>query len=499
MRRILDDRDKTELQEDLSKYKEFMEDEQEQLKKEIDAEDARLQSEIDSNVTQLENSISNVNTALSNKINTAQSTLQTNINTVQTTLTNSLNTYKSEMVTKHQSMMEDVDKADQQLQANIDSAEQTLTSNLDTYKSEMAAKHQDMIDDVTEADEQLQANIDAAEQTWESNLNAYKAEMAAKHEEMQGSMENTDEQLQTNLDNIKAELDATDVELQANIDTNLTSALTAVNDAKNELLNTLATTTVITIPAGRMKGDINGDGIITPCLFDDQPDMQTDSGIIRGYVSQIDGYADLIDANIADIDEDGEVNMLDSIIIQRIAANWDDYEYGKYAIDITGVWTVNPNYATEEGQYYKDIAIEGMTTMHSASVFIQGETTQTKFVKAECIEGAIRIYVTRCPIHKYSAIVTYGPGNGTAAIAIERIPALKNPAQLVFTGTVSATYDGSEPITITINDASKIYMQIADGYLQYSNDNATWVNLFALADITTGALSVDENGILVLA
>lgn len=69
--------------------------------------------------------------------------------------------------------------------------------------------------------------------------------------------------------------------------------------------------------------------------------------------------------------------------------------------------------------------------------------------------------------------------------------ALPNPNALTFTGAVTGTYDGSEPVTINIpfqtGDGetvyTSVYMRVSDGYIQYSVDNATWSNVIAVDEL----------------
>lgn len=170
----------------------------------------------------------------------------------------------------------------------------------------------------------------------------------------------------------------------------------------NENVNNLK---VITIPRGRMRGDINGDGSFEGEAF-------TSAIMNCEYYNQatIKGNEDM---EACDLDANGSINVNDA----NALAN-GGFKPGKYA-EITGNWTNNPNYATEEGQFYTDIPITGMTANHSALITVKGSFENGFFTKAECIEGAIRIYAKLCPISACQAIVTWGDGNGTAVIITE--------------------------------------------------------------------------------
>ena len=164
--------------------------------------------------------------------------------------------------------------------------------------------------------------------------------------------------------------------------------------------------TPIIIPAGRMRGDIDGDGKFT----------QNDADALFKHVNKQEILTDSTQLLCCDVNGNGAVNSTDanacnSLVIGKTKA-------GKYT-EVTGNWTNNPNYATEESQFYTDIAITGMTTNSSASVIVKGTYESGFFPKAECVEGAIRIYAKLCPISALTAVVSWGTGDGTAVITTE--------------------------------------------------------------------------------
>ena len=170
----------------------------------------------------------------------------------------------------------------------------------------------------------------------------------------------------------------------------------------NENVNNIK---IITIPRGRMRGDINGDG-----SFEGEAFTLTIMNCEYYNQATIEGNEDM---EACDLNADGSINVNDA---QALANS--GFKPGKYA-EITGNWTNNPNYATEDAQFYTDIPITGMTANHSALITVKGSFENGFFTKAECIEGAIRIYAKLCPISTCQAIVTWGDGNGTAVIITE--------------------------------------------------------------------------------
>ena len=83
--------------------------------------------------------------------------------------------------------------------------------------------------------------------------------------------------------------------------------------------------------------------------------------------------------------------------------------------------------------------------------------------------------------------------------AIDNIPsALKNPYQIIFTGAVSGSYDGSAEVTIDIPVTSNsLSMRVSDGYLQYLNtDDSTWINLIKTSELVS--MNMDKDGVVYL-
>ena len=183
-----------------------------------------------------------------------------------------------------------------------------------------------------------------------------------------------------------------------------------------------ANITPIIIPAGRMRGDIDGDGKINANDIKRYSNGPTSVETIPAYADQ--NLSDLfpngnipLDFLAADVNNDGVINAKDLARIKQLNAGTK--LVGQLSSDSLGNWTNNPNYATEEGQFYTDISITGMTASHSASVIVKGTYESGFFTKAECISGAIRIYAKLCPISALTAVVSWGTGDGTAVITTE--------------------------------------------------------------------------------
>ena len=180
----------------------------------------------------------------------------------------------------------------------------------------------------------------------------------------------------------------------------------ATKNYVNEAVDGLSNHVLVTITSGRMRGDVDGDGKFT----------QNDIDTLTKHINGEEVLTDSTQLLSCDVNSDGEVNGADTNACYRLVAG--TIKAGQYT-EITGNWTNNPNYATEDGQFYTDIPITGMTANHSASVIVKGAYESGFFTKAECISGAIRIYAKLCPIEALSAIVSWGTGDGTAIITAE--------------------------------------------------------------------------------
>lgn len=180
----------------------------------------------------------------------------------------------------------------------------------------------------------------------------------------------------------------------------------ATKNYVNEAVDGLSNHILVTITSGRMRGDVDGDGKFT----------QNDIDTLTKHINGEEILTDSTQLLSCDVNSDGEVNDTDTNACYRLVAG--TIKAGQYT-EVTGNWTNNPNYATEDGQFYTDIPITGMTANHSASVIVKGAYESGFFTKAECISGAIRIYAKLCPIEALSAIVSWGTGDGTAIITAE--------------------------------------------------------------------------------
>ena len=277
----------------------------------------------------------------------------------------------------------------------------------------------------------------------------------------------------------------------------------ATKNYVNEAVDGLSNHILVTITSGRMRGDIDGDGKFT----------QNDIDTLTKHVNGEEILTDSTQLLSCDVNSDGKVNGTDTNACYRLVAG--TIKAGQYT-EVTGNWTSNPNYATEDGQFYTDISIDGMSTASSASVLVQGEYELGFFVKAECIEGALRIYAKRCPIKSTNAIVSWGTGDGTATITAENYV----PEGEVFIATYDVTTSaelkkarddgkvifvksGSLCLPFTVSLGSRFVFtgfqnSVKGVFISCLNDTWSSENIYALpavtADDTGKSLMVNSSG-----
>ena len=147
-----------------------------------------------------------------------------------------------------------------------------------------------------------------------------------------------------------------------------------------------------TLPAGRMRGDIDGDGRI------DDTDRTALSRFDAGY----DDYAWVGDEEASDVNGDGEINGKDIMMLGRIIsddANSAAYTPGTAGPEVTGNWINNPNAATDTAQFYTDIPASQFTSSDKVRIKVD-DGAFDKIERVECLDGMVRVYVTLCPINE---------------------------------------------------------------------------------------------------
>lgn len=160
----------------------------------------------------------------------------------------------------------------------------------------------------------------------------------------------------------------------------------------------------VTIPKGRMRGDVDGDGYIT----------LTDQFMVLRHFNNKEQITDEIALWCADINADSKINATDNTQILRYYRGLTNALTTNMA-DYYGVWTFE-KLTNARGRFYTDIACESVTAQTSAVITVGGSAGQAKFISAECGDGTIRVYAEQCPIADITATVECFEGDGSATI-----------------------------------------------------------------------------------
>lgn len=149
----------------------------------------------------------------------------------------------------------------------------------------------------------------------------------------------------------------------------------------------------ITIPKGRMRGDVDGDGIIT----------KNDAEMIGRYAVGTE-TPDTVQRWCADTDGDGSVSMSDASLIARIA---EGLEPNYFFTDYYNKWT----YSSADKLWLIDVTVPGMTDYASTVVVVSGQWPQGTFVRAYANrESRLRIFSRHPPVTDAKAVVVFVSG-----------------------------------------------------------------------------------------
>lgn len=156
----------------------------------------------------------------------------------------------------------------------------------------------------------------------------------------------------------------------------------------------------IILPAGRAKGDVNGDGVI---------DHNDAAFVMQNVVGSKELFG--VDLWAADMDGDGEVREIDAtLILDYIAEDFSNISDILY--DYYGNWT----WDNVKHRYYYDVVIENITSSYSATLLMDKIMDQSIVIEAECMNGFIRVYVTCVPVVDINCSIVYSSVGGKTIV-----------------------------------------------------------------------------------
>ena len=216
--------------------------------------------------------------------------------------------------------------------------------------------------------------------------------------------------------------------------------------------------TTCTLPRGRMKGDVDGDGQISVA----------DSDLLQAYISRL-VTLDEVQLWCGDTTNDGKYRTGDCTQIKRLCGGLSNNLTGDPTFaDYYGTWTY-VKVDDLNGYFYTDIAVESITAQTDVMAVVRGEFTDGNYTEIIPQDGGLRVCAKRIPIAEVSMIVNYWEGNGTGVILQERsVPSsLAQPSVSLLSSSVSGTVfditvdDTGVPATTNVKDGSVVNLQKA--------------------------------------
>ena len=155
------------------------------------------------------------------------------------------------------------------------------------------------------------------------------------------------------------------------------------------------------LPAGRLYGDVNGDGVVD---IDDVIILDkhlTNGGTLTG-----------VSLLAADMDRDGEATDRDLTMLEdycvELLENYAD-------MDCTNNW----QWDSAKQCFYHNLAINGITSQGSAIIIM--DTSMSGF-SAECGSNLIRIYSERVPVVNIDCSIIYSSTGSATTILYNGVP-----------------------------------------------------------------------------
>lgn len=183
------------------------------------------------------------------------------------------------------------------------------------------------------------------------------------------------------------------------------------DEEARSVANNKPSVTAITIPKGRMRGDIDGDGKITNADYD----------LLYAHTTRANIITDELQLWCADVaGGNGTVNGMDtSSLYAYINGSGGSLTSTPTLADYYGNWTYS-KIDDKTGEFYVDFAMDNMTANSNSVIYISGEHASGNF-RAECMDGMLRLYAKLCPIADTKAIVQYSDGDGAVLVVKEDV------------------------------------------------------------------------------
>lgn len=174
----------------------------------------------------------------------------------------------------------------------------------------------------------------------------------------------------------------------------------------------------ITVPAGRLSGDVDGDGVFT---------ANDAIKILEYYIGLSDTELSEYEKLIYDTDGNGSILPGDATQVSQMASG--NFKYGAISRDVNQKYSIYEGYAEEAVQYYIDVAVPGLNAQSDVVVYDESQSGIIIDAKYQS-DGIIRLFFVLPPVEDtdYKASIS----NGSGVISIVR----QNNSVSIYSGTV---------------------------------------------------------------
>lgn len=185
-----------------------------------------------------------------------------------------------------------------------------------------------------------------------------------------------------------------------------TNGLTVAIDCERQIITQhMQNSATITIPRGRVRGDVNGDSRITKEDADMAQELAVGAGPIDDELARL----------AADMDGDGLISANDALAILKAV------DVGPF-VDILGNWKPTSSLKSKTktkadvavGKYYNtDVKVDGIKKNSNVIIY----TSAFDYISADVIEdGMIRFYCSTLPSNDLTAEVRFGGDGGKVTV-----------------------------------------------------------------------------------
>ena len=148
-----------------------------------------------------------------------------------------------------------------------------------------------------------------------------------------------------------------------------------------------------TLPKGRMRGDVNGDGLIT----------SEDAELVLNISSELVTPTE-VQRWCADVNADGRIDSTDKVMIDWLlmASPSSALTATPTMADYYGNWTWE-KVDDASGYFYCDIPVDGVTEQDTITLLVS--VSPEGYLDPVCMDGVVRVRARNCPVEETNCLI----------------------------------------------------------------------------------------------